>query len=101
MTPLRQRLLEDMPIRNLASSTPRAYVEHVSRFVRHFGRSPARLGPEEIRADQSMAARPSESRDHGRVSGDRHDAGVRLGEPPGCAPAPCRRSVRAPSPTVR
>ena len=52
MTPLRQRLLEDMPIRNLASSTPRAYVEHVSRFVRHFGRSPARLGPEEIRADQ-------------------------------------------------
>ena len=46
MTPLRQRMLDDMQIRNLASSTQRAYVEHVSRFARHFGRSPARLGPE-------------------------------------------------------
>jgi integrase/recombinase XerD len=52
MTPLRQRMLEDMQIRNLAPSTQRAYVEHVSRFARHFGRSPAGLGPEEIRAYQ-------------------------------------------------
>lgn len=52
MTPLRQRMLEDMQIRNLASSTQRAYVEHVARFARHFGRSPALLGPEEIRAYQ-------------------------------------------------
>jgi integrase/recombinase XerD len=52
MTPLRQRMLEDMQVRNLASSTQRAYIEHVSRFARHFGRSPARLGPEEIRAYQ-------------------------------------------------
>jgi integrase/recombinase XerD len=52
MTPLRQRMLEDMQIRNLAPSTQRAYVEHVSRFARHFGRSPAALGPEEIRAYQ-------------------------------------------------
>lgn len=50
MTPLRQRMLEDMQIR--AASTQRAYVEHVSRFARHFGRSPALLGPEEIRAYQ-------------------------------------------------
>jgi hypothetical protein len=50
MTPLRQRMLEDMQIRNLAPSTQRAYVEHVSRFARHFGRSPALLGPEDIRA---------------------------------------------------
>jgi hypothetical protein len=28
------------------------YLEHVTRFVRHFRRSPARLGPEEIRAYQ-------------------------------------------------
>ena len=50
MTALRQRMLEDMQIRNLAPATPRTYVEHVSRFARHFGRSPAVLGPEEIRA---------------------------------------------------
>lgn len=43
MTPLRQRMLEHMQIRHLASSTQCAYVEHVSRFARHFGRSPARF----------------------------------------------------------
>jgi len=43
-------MLEDMQIRNLAAATQRAYLEHVARFARHFGRSPALLGPEEIRA---------------------------------------------------
>lgn len=52
MTALRQRMLEDMQIRNLAPATQRSYVEHVSRFARHFGRSPAVLGAEEIRAYQ-------------------------------------------------
>jgi len=50
MTSLRQRMLEDMQVRNLSPLTQRAYVEHVARFARHFGRSPALLGPEEIRA---------------------------------------------------
>jgi len=45
-------MLEDMQIRHLATSTQRAYVEHVSRFARHFGRSPALVGPEEIPAYQ-------------------------------------------------
>lgn len=52
MTPLRQRMLEDMQVRNLSPLTQRAYVEQVARFARHFGRSPAGLGPEEIRAYQ-------------------------------------------------
>jgi integrase/recombinase XerD len=52
MTPLRQRMLEDMQVRNLSGRTQRSYVEHVSRFARHFGKSPVRLGPEEIRAYQ-------------------------------------------------
>ncbi len=43
MTALRQRMIEDMQIRNLSSSTQRAYVD----FARHFGQSPAVLGPEE------------------------------------------------------
>ena len=50
MTPLRQRMLEDMQIRNLAPATQRSYLEHVARFARHSGRSPALLGPEDIRA---------------------------------------------------
>jgi integrase/recombinase XerD len=52
MTPLRQRLLEDMQIRNLSVNTQRSYVEQVSRFARHFGQSPLALGPEEIRTYQ-------------------------------------------------
>ncbi len=52
MTPLRQRLLEDMQIRNLSVNTQRSYIEQVSRFARHFSQSPLTLGPEEIRAYQ-------------------------------------------------
>jgi integrase/recombinase XerD len=50
--PHRQRMLEDMQVRNLSPHTQRAYVENVARFARHFGRSPADLGPEEIRSYQ-------------------------------------------------
>lgn len=39
MTPLRQRMLEDMQVRNLAPLTQRAYLEHVStpRVTPHLG----------------------------------------------------------------
>jgi integrase/recombinase XerD len=52
MTPLRRRMIEDMRIRNLSPQTQRAYVEQVSRFARHFGQPPERLGQDEIRAWQ-------------------------------------------------
>ena len=52
MTALRQRMLEDMQVRNLSPHTQRAYVEQVSRFARYFGQSPAVLGPEQIRTYQ-------------------------------------------------
>lgn len=39
MTPLRQRMLEDMQVRNLSPNTQRAYVESVARFdVMHHGK---------------------------------------------------------------
>ncbi len=44
-------MLEDMQMRNLSPHTPRASVETVARFARHCHRSPAALGPEEIRTD--------------------------------------------------
>src|SRR5713101_9068624 len=56
MTSLRQRMLEDMRIRNLAVNTQEAYVHQVSLFARHFNQSPERLGPEQIRAYQVYLA---------------------------------------------
>ena len=52
MASLRQRMLEDMQVRRLSACTQRTYVETVARFARYFDRSPARLGPEQIRAYQ-------------------------------------------------
>ena len=56
MTSLRQRMLEDMQVRRLSPFTQRTYVETVARFARYFDRSPARLGPEQIRAYQVYLA---------------------------------------------
>ena len=52
MTPLRQRMVEDMRVRNLSANTQRAYLQQVGTLAKHFGRSLATLGPEEIRAWQ-------------------------------------------------
>lgn len=52
MTPLRQRMTEDMQLRNLSPRTQESYLFQVSRFARHFNQSPVALGPEEIRAYQ-------------------------------------------------
>ncbi len=52
MTPLRQRMSEDMQVRNLAPHTQRSYLQQVSQFARHFGKSPELLGPDDIRAYQ-------------------------------------------------
>ena len=52
MTPLRQRMLEDMRIRNFARNTQSSYLIQVGAFAMHFGKSPEELGPEEIRAWQ-------------------------------------------------
>ena len=55
MTSLRQRLIEDMQVRNLAANTQDSYVRQVSLFARHFNKSPELLGPEQIRAYQLHA----------------------------------------------
>ena len=58
MASLRQRMLEDMQVRRLSACTQRTYVETVARFARYFDRSPARLGPEQIRAYQVYLTSP-------------------------------------------
>src|SRR6516165_4784981 len=52
MTSLRQRMTEDMQVRNLALNTQMSYVQQVSLFARHFNKSPEELGPEDIRSYQ-------------------------------------------------
>ena len=52
MTPLRQRFVDDLRLRNYSPRTIEIYVAHVARFAKHFGRAPDTLGPEEMRAFQ-------------------------------------------------
>jgi site-specific recombinase XerD len=52
MSPLRRRMIEDMTIRNLSPATQQSYLHAVSKFSRYFGRSPDRLGLEDVRAFQ-------------------------------------------------
>ena len=52
MTILRQRLIEDLRIRNYCDRTIQIYVDRVAKFAQYFGRSPHLLGPAEIRQYQ-------------------------------------------------
>lgn len=45
-------MIEDMTVRNLSPATQRSYVHAVSKFSRCFGRSPDRLGLEDVRTFQ-------------------------------------------------
>jgi len=52
MSPLRRRMVDDMTIRNLSPATQRSYLHAVTKFSRHFGRSPEHLDLEDVRAFQ-------------------------------------------------
>jgi site-specific recombinase XerD len=52
MTPLRQRFVHDLQLRNYSPRTVETYLHHVVRFARHFQRSPKDLGAEEVRQYQ-------------------------------------------------
>ena len=49
MTPLRQRVLDDMRMRNLSPNTQDAYLRAIAAFAQHFGRSPDRLDATHVR----------------------------------------------------
>jgi len=52
MTYLRQRMIEDMQIRNLSPNTQKRYLDHVAAFAKYFKKSPEYLGIEDIRSYQ-------------------------------------------------
>jgi integrase/recombinase XerD len=49
MTPLRKRMLDELQLRNYADNTIERYLDAVQKFAEFFGRSPQRLGPEQVR----------------------------------------------------
>ena len=48
MTPLRQRMVNDMTVRGLAENTRKSYLSSVSGLACHYGRSPDRISAQEV-----------------------------------------------------
>jgi len=49
MTPLRQRMIEDMQLRGLAPATQQAYLQAVKQFALYYGKSPDQITDEQLR----------------------------------------------------
>ncbi len=49
MTPLRQRMIEDLQLRGLSKKTQDAYVRAVRQLAEHYDKSPDRITEEELR----------------------------------------------------
>src|SRR3954447_9213121 len=83
MTPLRQRYVDDLRVRNKSPRTIETYVLRVALFARHFKCSPEQLGAEHVRAYQQhlLARQVSWSQFNQAVCALRFLYNVTLGRP--------------------
>jgi site-specific recombinase XerD len=83
MTPLRQRLIDDLTLRNYSPRTVEAYVAAVVKLTRHFRRAPDQLAPEQVRHFQLqlVAQRVSFSQLNQVTAGLRFFYAITLGRP--------------------
>jgi len=83
ISPLRQRMVDDMTMRKLSPATQRGYVRSVERFVHFFGRSPDQAEAEDLRRFQLHLAQSGVSAGsiNGIISGLRFFYGVTLSRP--------------------
>jgi integrase/recombinase XerD len=81
MTVLRQRMIEDMQVRNFSPRTVEAYVAAVAKLAKHFMRAPEQLTGEELRAFQVhlLRGKTSGSQFNQIVAGLRFFYGTTLG----------------------
>lgn len=81
MSVLRQRLIDDLKVRNYSPRTVEAYVAAVVKFTRHFKRSPDLAGNEDLRLFQVelLARKTSWSQFNQIVAGLRFFFGITLG----------------------
>jgi hypothetical protein len=56
MSPLQQRMLEDMQLRGLSARTQEAYARAVWQLAQHYHRRPDQLGEEELRQSLRLSA---------------------------------------------
>jgi len=57
VTRLRKMMLEELERRNYSAGTTRLYLRFVERFAQHFGKSPDKLGPDDLRSYQAYLLR--------------------------------------------
>ena len=116
ISPLRQRMLEDMSVRRFVPDTQREYIRAVKRLATFLGRSPDTATPEELRAFQLHLTEtgvqpPTIKRDRDRApvllqsdarpAGDDATSRVRLRAAQAAARALARRGVAPPGGRAR